>query len=138
MRREENRFQLKPDLEQRVGFTQAVRSGETLYVTGSVSADKDGLVLDEGNMVAQLRNAFNDVKASLEPFGATFSDIVKETIYTTDMDALALSSAVRQEYYGKDGPWPATMWLQVPRLMLRGLMVEVEVIAELPGERRSQ
>jgi enamine deaminase RidA (YjgF/YER057c/UK114 family) len=60
-----------------------------------------------------------------------FDSVVKETIYTTDMDALLKVADLRFEYYGKERQ-PAASWVEVRRLLDPGFLVEVEVVAELP------
>ena len=58
--------------------------------------------------------------------------MVKETIYTTDMDALLKAADLRFEYYGEGAPPPTVSWVQVQRLLDPGFLVEIEVVAELP------
>ena len=130
MPRPDQVYHLREKIEEKVGYSQAVRSGNTLYVTGSVSADADGKPLAVGDMTGQLRNAYNDVRITLEAHGATFRNVVKETIYTLDFDDLMVASRMRKEIY-QGGPWPATLWVQVARLVRPEFLVEVEVIADL-------
>ena len=118
------------ELEESFGYSQAVKSGKTLYISGSVSWDQDGNVLAAGDMEAQMRNAFNDIRRTLEAHGATFENVVKETIYTTDMDAAVEAAPLRGEFYGDYGS-PAAVWVQISRLVYPELLIEVEVIAEL-------
>ena len=68
---------------------------------------------------------------TLAATGLNFDHVVKETIYTTDLDAFLKSSSIRFEFYSKDH-LPATAWVQVQRLIDPGFMVQVDVIAELP------
>ena len=68
---------------------------------------------------------------TLAAHGADFEEVVKETIFTTDMDALLKASDLRFEYYSKER-LPTTSWVQVQRLVDPGFLVEIEVIAELP------
>ena len=126
-------FHLRP-LEEALGYSQAVRAGDTLYITGSVSADDRGRPLAVGDMEGQLRNAYEDVRKTLAAFNLDFRHVVKETIHTLDFDALLrCSERVRRDVY-EGAAWPATMWHQVVRLIHADFLVEVEVIAQFPPE----
>src|SRR5882672_7388089 len=94
-------FHLNP-YEKDFGYSQAVLIDKTLYISGSLAAH-----------------------------GAGFDEVVKETIYTTDMDALLKASDLRFEYYDKER-LPTTSWVQVQRLVDPGFLVQIEVVAELP------
>lgn len=66
--------------ERAVGYAQAVRVGDTIYVSGTVARG--------ASLAEQLAGACERIRLTLEHYGATFADVVKETIYTTDFDAL--------------------------------------------------
>jgi enamine deaminase RidA (YjgF/YER057c/UK114 family) len=78
-----------------------------------------------------MRAAYSNIQRTLAAHGADFEQVVKETIFTTDMDALLKASDLRFEYYDKER-LPATSWVQVQRLVDPGFLVQIEVIAELP------
>ena len=82
-------------------------------------------------MAGQMRAAYSEIRRTLAAHGAGFEQVVKETIYTTDMDALLKASDLRFEYYGKER-LPATSWVQVQRLIDTRFLVQIEVVAELP------
>ncbi len=113
------------------GFSQAVLIDKTLYVSGSVAADQNGRLVSPGDMAGQMRAAYSNIQRTLAAHGADFEEVVKETIFTTDMDALLKASDLRFEYYAKDR-LPTTSWVQVQRLVDPGFLVEIEVVAELP------
>ncbi|MGD0503948.1 MAG: RidA family protein [Steroidobacteraceae bacterium] len=117
--------------EKDFGYSQAVLIDKTLYVSGSVSVDANGRLVAAGDMAGQLRAAYANIRRTLAAHGADFDEVVKETIYTTDMDALLKSSDVRFEYYDKER-LPTVSWVQVQRLVDPGFLVEIEVVAELP------
>jgi enamine deaminase RidA (YjgF/YER057c/UK114 family) len=117
--------------EKDFGYSQAVLIDKTLYVSGSVSADANGRLVAAGDMAGQMRAAYANIRRTLAAHGADFDEVVKETIYTTDMDALLKSSDVRFEYYDKER-LPTVSWVQVQRLVDPGFLVEIEVVAELP------
>ena len=117
--------------EKDFGYSQAVLVDKTLYVSGSVAVDAEGRLVAPGDMAGQLRAVYANIRRTLAAHHADFDEVVKETIYTTDMDALLKASDVRFEYYDKER-LPAVSWVQVQRLVDPGFLVEIEVIAELP------
>jgi 2-iminobutanoate/2-iminopropanoate deaminase len=119
------------EYEKDFGFSQAVLIDKTLYVSGSVAADSAGRLVAPGDMPGQMRAAYSNIQRTLAAHGADFEQVVKETIFTTDMDALLKASDLRFEYYDKER-LPATSWVQVQRLVDPGFLVQIEVIAELP------
>lgn len=117
--------------EKDFGFSQAVLIDKTLYLSGTMAADPAGRLVAPGDMAGQMRAAYANIRRTLAAHGADFDEIVKETIYTTDMDALLKASDLRFEFYDKER-LPTTSWVQVQRLVDPGFMVEIEVVAELP------
>jgi 2-iminobutanoate/2-iminopropanoate deaminase len=117
--------------EKDFGFSQAVLIDKTLYISGSVAADQDGRLVAPGDMAGQMRAAYSNIQRTLAAHGADFEEVVKETIFTTDMEALLKASDLRFEYYAKER-LPTTSWVQVQRLVDPRFLVQIEVIAELP------
>lgn len=114
-------FHLNAAQEQDVGYCQAVRVGRTLHISGAVG---------QGDMPAAIRMAYGELQATLEAHGLSFRNVVSERVYSTDLDAFIRHKAVRKSYYGSD--FPAATWVQVARLYVPALVVEVELIAEFP------
>jgi len=123
-------FHLNP-YEKDFGYSQAVLIDKTLYISGSVAADQNGRLVSAGDMAGQMRAAYSNIRRTLAAHGAGFEEVVKETIYTTDMDALLKASDLRLEYYGRER-LPTVSWVQVQRLVNPGFLVQIEVVAELP------
>jgi 2-iminobutanoate/2-iminopropanoate deaminase len=123
-------FHLNP-YEKDFGYSQAVLMDKTLYISGSVAVDATGRLVAPGDMAGQMRAAYSNVQRTLAAHGAGFDAVVKETIYTTNMDALLKAADLRFEYYDKE-QLPTTSWLQVQRLVDPGFLVQIEVVAELP------
>jgi enamine deaminase RidA (YjgF/YER057c/UK114 family) len=117
--------------EKDFGYAQAVLIDKTLYVSGTVAADSAGRLVAPGDMAGQLRAVYSNIRRTLAAHGIGLDEVVKETIYTTDMNALLKASDLRFEFYDKDR-LPASSWVQVERLTDPGFLVEVEAIAELP------
>src|SRR5579864_6361172 len=74
--------------EKDFGFSQAVLIDKTMYISGSVAADQSGRLVAPGDMAGQMRAAYSNIQRTLAAHGAAFDEVVKETIYTTNMDAL--------------------------------------------------
>jgi 2-iminobutanoate/2-iminopropanoate deaminase len=116
------KFNLDKTGEDEVGYAQCVKVGSTIYISGSVGEGKD--------MRTQLRRAYENIGKSLAKYGATFQNVVKENIFATDLAEMIKQKDVRYEFY--KGDWPAASWVEVKRLYVPALLVQVEVIAELP------
>jgi 2-iminobutanoate/2-iminopropanoate deaminase len=123
-------FHLNP-YEKDFGYSQAVLIDKTLYISGSMAADAEGRLVAPGDMAGQMRAAYSNILRTLAAHGAGFDAVVKETIYTTDMDALLKAADLRFEFYDKER-LPTTSWVQVQRLVDPGFLVQIEVVAELP------
>jgi len=117
--------------EKDFGYSQAVLIDKTLFVSGTVAADADGRLIAPNDMAGQMQAVYAGIKRTLAANGVGFDSVVKETIYTTDMNALLKVADLRFEYYSKDR-LPAVSWVEVRRLLDPGFLVEVEVVAELP------
>jgi 2-iminobutanoate/2-iminopropanoate deaminase len=117
--------------EKDFGYSQAVLIEKTLYISGTVAVDANGRLVAPGDMAGQMRAAYSNVQRTLAAHGAGFNAVVKETIYTTNMDALLKAADLRFEYYDKE-QLPTTSWVQVQRLVDPGFLVQIEVVAELP------
>lgn len=107
--------------ENDIGYAQAVRVGNTLYVSGSVGA---------GPMDQAIEHAFSTIQRTLSHYRLDFRHVVKENAYTTDLEALKAAKDVRKKFYGAD--FPAATWVQVVRLFQPEYVLEVEVIAVFP------
>jgi 2-iminobutanoate/2-iminopropanoate deaminase len=127
MTREEIRAEGLP--EPMSHYTDAVRAGGFLYVSGILGVDADGrLVADD--VVGQTRQVFENMRAVLSAGGCGFGDVVKVTTFLTDADDRSLINPLRQEYFGRTRP--ASTLVEVSRLALDGAKVEIECVALVP------
>lgn len=110
-------------------YTDAVRAGELLFVSGCVPVDSEGRLVGGDDVVAQARQVFANVAAILTAAGASFADVVKVTLYLTDIDDRPLINPVRQELFGDTRP--ASTLVEVSRLAIPGAKLEVEAVALL-------
>lgn len=111
--------QLKQDTS--AGYVQVVKVDNVLYISGAVALE----VTPEG-----ITRVYKALEKSLNSFGATFQNVVKENLYTTDMEAMKKYNDARKVFY--KGDFPAATWVQVPRLYMHEARLEVELIAHLP------
>ena len=108
-------------------YTDGVRAGDLLFVSGCVPVDGDGRLVGGDDVVAQARQVFANVGAVLEAAGAGFRDVVKVTVFLTDMGQIAAVQEVRTEFFRE--PHPASTMVEVSRLVNPEWMVEIEAIA---------
>ena len=128
MSREEIRV---PGLAEPVShFTDAVRAGGFLYVSGIVPVDGDGRLVGGDDVVAQTRQVLENMRAILAAGGCGFEDVVKVTVYLTDVDDRPLINPVRQEVFGEARP--ASTLVEVSALVVPGAKVEIECVAVVP------
>jgi 2-iminobutanoate/2-iminopropanoate deaminase len=112
-------------------FTDAVRAGNLLFVSGVVALDRDGRLVGGDDVVAQTRQVFENIRAVLAAAGCGFDDVVKMTVFLTDVDERPLINPVRQEVFGNARP--ASTLVEVPRLAVEGARVEIECVAAIPS-----
>ena len=103
------------------GYVQVVKVDNVLYISGAVARD----VTPEG-----ITRVYQSLEKSLKSFGATFQNVVKENLYTTDMEAMKKYNDSRKVFY--KGDFPAATWVQIARLFMHDARLEVELIAHLP------
>ncbi|MGI9261647.1 MAG: RidA family protein [Woeseiaceae bacterium] len=117
-------------LTQPTAYSHLVKHGELLFIAGQVALDDAGNVIGEGDMTAQYRQVLENMKTVLASEGADFSDVVKITIFTTDIDEFRKAGSLRSEYFGDSAP--ASTLVQIERLARPVFLVEIEAIAIKP------
>lgn len=127
-RREEIRV---PGLAEPIShYTDAVRAGELLFVSGVVPVDGEGRLVGGDDIVAQARQVLENLGAVLAAAEATFADVVKVTVYLTDIADRARINPVRQEVFGEARP--ASTLVEVSALAVPGAKLEIEAVALIP------
>jgi len=109
-------------------YSQAVRVGNTLWVSGQIPLNPHTKEMVSGGIEAEVRQVFENLKAIVLAAGASFDDVVKATVFLTDLTHFALVNAVMAEYFRE--PYPARAAVGVASLP-RGAQVEVECIVAL-------
>ncbi len=109
-------------------YSQAVRVGNTIWVSGQIPLDPATKELVTGGIDAQIRRVFENLKAIVSAAGASFDDVVKATVFLTDLSHFALVNKIMAEYFRE--PYPARAAVGVAALP-RGAEIEVECIVAL-------
>lgn len=113
------------------GYSHAVAfTGATVAVSGQLPLDADGKVVGEGDAEAQTRQVFQNLERALAAAGAGFADVVKLSIYLTDLADLPAFRRVRDEFIDVQLP-PASSAVQVAGLVIPGCRIEVDALAVL-------
>jgi len=106
-------------------YSQAVRSGRLVFLSGQIPLDPATGQLVEGDIAAQARRVFDNLRAVCAAAGASFDDVVRVGIYLTDLGDFAAVNAVMAENFS--APFPARSTIEVSGLP-RGARVEVDAI----------
>ena len=125
-------FHLSEAAERGFAYAQATSHGGLLYIAGTLSLDDGFAPVGEGDMAHQLAQIYARVGATLAAHGASLADVLKETVFVTDMDALLAANGERARAYGSHTP--ACTVVQIARLAFPQCMAEIELIARLPGQ----
>ena len=111
-------------------YCDAVRFGDLLFISGIVGVDERARVVGEGDAARQTRQIFENMKKVLDAAGASFADVLKVTVFLTDIDDRARINPVRQEFFGTARP--ASTLVEVSKLVRPDLLVEIEAVVGLP------
>jgi len=111
-------------------YTDAVRWGDLLFVSGIAPLDAEGRLVGGDDAVKQTRQIFENMKRILAAAGAGFADVLRVTVYLTDIADRARINPVRQEYFGKTRP--ASTLIEVSAFVVPGMKVEIEAVVGLP------
>ena len=111
-------------------YSQAVCSGNTVYLSGQIPLVPETMELLEGNMEAQVRRVFDNLAAVAEAAGGSLTDVVKLNVFLTDLGDFAIVNEVMAAYF--QPPYPARAAIGVAALP-RGAQVEMDAVLELDG-----
>jgi reactive intermediate/imine deaminase len=112
-------------------YTDAVVAGDLLFVSGLVGVDRHGALVGGDDVAAQARQVFANMRAVLDEAGCRFEDVVKVTVYLTDVDDRPKINPARQEVFGDARP--ASTLVEVSRLAVPGAKVEIDAVALIPS-----
>lgn len=111
-------------------YSQAVRIGDTVYISGQIPLDPESMTLVEGGFEQQARRVFDNLAAICSAAGGSMGDIAKLNIYLTDLSYFGTVNELMSEVF--DEPYPARAALGVAALP-KGAAVEMDAIMALPG-----
>lgn len=105
------------------GYSQVVRAGNTLYISGIAS--------NKADLQGQIKEIYTYVLKILNDYGADSDAIVKQVIYTKDIEALKAETALRKQFFNNNR-YPSSSIVQIERLYDEAHLLEVEIVAVLP------
>ncbi len=111
-------------------YTDAVRAGDLLFVSGIVPVDGKGALVGGDDVAAQAEAVFATLGRVLAEADASAEDVVKLTVFLTDVDDRPSINPARQAFFGETRP--ASTLVEVSRLAIPGAKLEVEAVAVLP------
>lgn len=117
--------------EKHYGYAQAVKVGDTIYLSGQLSHDDEGNIVGDGDMEAQMRQAYDNVQKLLVQYGATMDNVVDELLFVTDMDAAFGARVKMKQEVFSDRPVVASTIVQIERLAFPEFMVEIRCVAKV-------
>lgn len=121
------RIATQPDPFEQFALSQAIAVGDWIFVSGQAALDSRGEVVGEENFQLQAETAFENLQAVLQAAGSDLKEVVKVTIFMTDMCYFPQVVELRQRYFS--APYPADSIVEVKALALPQLLFEIEAIA---------
>ena len=107
--------------EKDIGYSGVVEVNNQLFISGIACAGK--------TMEEAIKHCYTTVHEILKKYNATSDQIIKETVYTTDIEALIKAIPTRKSFFNSD-KYPAATWVQISRLYSPGDLLEVELIVQ--------
>jgi enamine deaminase RidA (YjgF/YER057c/UK114 family) len=116
----------------RYSHVAEISRGKLVLISGQVAQDASGNLVGAGDMAAQTRQVFENLKIALAASGASFKNIVNLTSFIVDMSQLEKYREIRTEYLKGISEPPTSTTVGVPRLVREGYLLEVEAVAVVP------
>ena len=118
----------------KLSFSSGVKTsgGELLFISGQLARDENHQLVGVGDIRVQTRQVLENIKALVEHAGGSMEDIVKVTVYVTDMTRFRDIHDVRLEFFHEDH-LPASTMVQISRFTLEDALIEIEAFAVLGG-----
>jgi 2-iminobutanoate/2-iminopropanoate deaminase len=115
-------------------YSHGIKAGDLLFVAGQVGLDKDLKLVGPGDIEAQARQAWENIRAIVETAGGKVTDVISVTTFLKHIEHGDIVQRVRREYFPQ-GKYPVATVVEASRLGLEGLLVEIQVVAYL-GEKK--
>lgn len=129
-----DRIKTDPDPFEAFLISQAFKVGDLVITSGQAAIDMQGNLVGVGDFDSQAEQTFRNLKAVLETAGSGLSNIIKVTIYLTDMSNFPKIVALRQKWF--TAPYPADTIVEVRSLALPELEIEIEAMATVDAVLR--
>jgi len=110
-----------------VGYSRAVRVGDTIAVTGCAAVDEDGQLVGEGDPYLQAQQCIRVIRTAVEEAGAALEDVVRTRMFVTNIEQWEAIARAHREAFGEI--MPATTMVEVSRLIDPRMLVEIEADA---------
>ena len=110
-----------------IGFSRAVRVGDTVYVSGTVAFDAGGRLTGRGDVYAQAVQTIRNIETALKEAGAALGDVVRTRVYLIDISRWEEAARAHREAFGEVRP--ASSFVEVSRLADPEMLVEIEAVA---------
>jgi reactive intermediate/imine deaminase len=117
-------------------YTDAVQFNDLLFISGVGPLDEETRLVGHDDVVAQTRQVFKNLERILSAAGCGFADVLRVTVYLTDVNDRSRINPVRAEYFG--GTRPASTLIGVAELAIPGMKIEIEAIAAMPKAQTKQ
>jgi len=127
-----HQIRTRPDPYEPFRIAQGYRVGDLIFLSGQAALSQTGAIVGAGDFDAQAEQTFANIKALLEAAGSSLAQVVKVTIYLTDMAHFPKIVDLRGRHF--QPPWPADTIVEVRALALPDLMIEIDVIALASGK----
>ena len=122
-----------PELGTPPGYSQVVEvsAGKIIFISGQTALDRDGNVVGKHDFAAQAEQVFSNLAVALQVRGCTAANLVKLTVFLTDMDNLGRYREARNRFFATVTPpaAPAVTLVEVSKLFGADFMIEIEAIA---------
>ena len=121
---------MAPPLKPHYSNAVRVSAGPLLFIAGQIALDAKGQIVGKSDLRAQAVQVLENIRALLRAAGADMQDVLKFTVFVTDIRAFEELADIRLRYFPKNGP--ASAIVEVSRLVYPELMIEIEAVAAVP------
>jgi reactive intermediate/imine deaminase len=125
------RIRTQPDPYEPFLISQAIRAGDLIFLSGQAAISSAGEIVGAGDFDAQAEQTFENLRSVLEAAGSSLVQVIKVTIFLTDMSNFPKIVELRERWFTK--PFPADTIVEVSSLALPELMIEIEAVALTRG-----